>query len=77
LDDLIGVNQLGQARVFAFDSLNVETVMGAINPENMTMGVYPRESCAGGAYALCYSYDNDGNLLNKTNNLRPCDDLPV
>ena len=66
LDDLSGVNQLGQVRVFAYDSLR--RLVGATNPENYTGSGGPSEGCGGGTYALCYSYDNAGNLLSKTDN---------
>ena len=66
LDDLTGVTQQGQTRVFAYDSL--KRLSASTNPENYTGGGGPGQACAGGTYALCYFYDNDGNVTKKTDN---------
>ncbi len=77
LNDLIGVKQYGGPsssssivqRAFSYDTLS--RLIASFNPETTSTNNPASLTCPGtsGLWASCYSYDNNGNLISKINNL--------
>jgi YD repeat-containing protein len=74
LNDLLSVVQNGNgsstvSRLFAYNSLS--QLIAANNPEASSAVYPPAQTCTGagtGQWTTCYSYDQNGNLISKTDN---------